>query len=415
MNMADLAREFGFLRKDRGALFWLALAFLLSALAVTFGMAEVRKQRDTLATLKIEDAADRANALAGQSDWGGAAYYAFHLTYDPPSPLAFAALGQRDIAAWKHRIRMLALEGQIYEADTRNPEFALVGRFDFAFVAAYLAPLFLILLLYDMRSGERSAGRHDLLMTVAGRPGRLWLPRALLRFLALLACVLLPLLVGAAFEGPAAGTLALACLTVFGALLVWWLLVEVIGRTHAGTHVLLTAMIGLWLAFCVVSPAVSKSLIEARHPVPDGGEILLLQREAVNDAWDLPKEATMRPFLERHPEWRGWSGLVLPFEWKWYYAFQQVGDQRAEPLVRRYRAGREARERAAGRASLLSPASFVERRLEHLARTDVKAVLAYEDAVRDFHGRLRQFHYPLVFKGGPYDPEKLKGLPEFVR
>ena len=34
----------------------------------------------------------------------------------------------------KHRIRALALEGQIYERDTGNPVLALTGRFDFAFL-----------------------------------------------------------------------------------------------------------------------------------------------------------------------------------------------------------------------------------------------------------------------------------------
>lgn len=47
----------------------------------------------------------------------------------------------------------------------------------------------------------------------------------------------------------------------------------------------------------------------------------------VNDAWDLPKEATMTPFLERHPQWHNTSKVGQDFEWKGYYAFQQIGDQ----------------------------------------------------------------------------------------
>jgi len=33
---------------------------------------------------------------------------------------------------------MLALEGQIYESDSGNPELSLIGKLDFAFVAAFL-------------------------------------------------------------------------------------------------------------------------------------------------------------------------------------------------------------------------------------------------------------------------------------
>lgn len=39
-------------------------------------------------------------------------------------------MGQRDVQPWKHRIRLLALESQIYERDVGNPSIALVGRFD---------------------------------------------------------------------------------------------------------------------------------------------------------------------------------------------------------------------------------------------------------------------------------------------
>ena len=138
--VGKLIREVRFLAKDRGALFWLALAFVLSVIAVSFGVIEVRDQRATITTLINEDAADRINALERQEDWGGAAYYAFHFTHAPPSDFAFAAMGQRDSSPWKHRVRMLALEGQIHEADTRNADFGLVGRFDFAFLAASAAP-----------------------------------------------------------------------------------------------------------------------------------------------------------------------------------------------------------------------------------------------------------------------------------
>ena len=180
--MSPLLREARFLLRDRGAILWIALAFLLSAAATGFGIAEVRDQRATIAVLLEEDAKDRANAISKYDAWGDAAYDAFHLTYAPPSPLAFAALGQRDTAPWLHRVRMLALEGQIHEADTKNADFGLIGRFDFAFLAATVAPLLLILLLHDLRAGERVGGRHDLLVATTGQARQLWLPRALVRF-----------------------------------------------------------------------------------------------------------------------------------------------------------------------------------------------------------------------------------------
>jgi ABC-2 type transport system permease protein len=406
-------REARFMRHDRGTMLWLAFAFLLSLASVGFGLAEVREQRATIAQLQSEDAADRANAIAGQSDWGGAAYNAFHLTYAPPSAFAFAAMGQRDANPWLHRVRMLALEGQIHEADTRNADFGLIGRFDFAFLAATVAPLILILLLYDLRGGERVAGRHDLLLATAGRPSRLWLPRLLVRAGALALVLLVPFWAGAIIEGTGFAIVLRASAMVLFALVLWTAIVEAIGRWRATPATILTALVGVWLALALLVPALAKAAIDARYPAPDGGQILLLQRESVNGAWDIPKQATMQPFLARHPEWAEYAEVNRPFEWKWFFAFQQVGDQKAEPLARQYRAARLARDRAAGLAAFLSPSALVERYFEHLAGTDAAAMIAYEDAVRAYHAQLRAFYYPLLFRDEPYDPVVLGGLPAY--
>ncbi len=411
--MSNLVREFRFLMRDRGALLWLALALLLSVAATGFGIAEVREQRATIAALLDEDAKDRADAIAKQEDWGGAAYAAFHLTYAPPSNFAFAALGQRDTAPWLHRVRMLALEGQIHEADTTNADFGLIGRFDFAFLAAAVAPLLLILLLHDLRAGERMAGRHDLLVATAGRAQRLWLPRAGVRVGGLALALLVPFWVGTAIEGVRLVTVLFASALVIGGLGVWWLITELVGRVSATPPVALTALVGVWLALALIVPAASGAVIEAAVPVPDGAEILMLQREAVNDAWDKPKAATMAPFLARYPQWAPFAEVTKPFEWKWYYAFQQVGDMQAEPIVRAYRAGRLARDRWAGVAAFLSPTAVVERGFERLAGTDARAMIAYEDSVRAFHADLRAFHYPLFFRDPPYDPTVFRDLPRY--
>jgi ABC-2 type transport system permease protein len=410
--LSNIIRELGFLKKDRGALFWLAIAFLLSVIAISFGISEVREQRATIATLIEEDAKDRANALEGQEDWGSAAYYAFHLTYAPPSDFAFAAMGQRDSSPWKHRIRMLALEGQIHEADTRNADFGLVGRFDFAFLAASVAPLLLILLLYDLRASERSARRFDLLQATA-TASALWLPRAFVRVASLMLLLLIPLWVGAAIEGTAPLLTLQASGILIGSLLIWWLIADGIGRINASSSILLTLLIGIWLALAILVPAISKTAIEANTPVPDGGEILLLQRETVNGAWDLPKEDTMKPFVEDHPELAEYANINSPWAWKWYYAFQQVGDKTVAPLVNQYREARIERDHKAWLAAIVSPTSLVERSFEKLAGTDTISTIRYEDNVREYHAQLRAFHYLLLFPELPYDGTKLDDLPVY--
>jgi len=213
--------EFRFFLKDKAALLWISIAFVSAVIAVSLGLNEVNQQRHSIAELTALDQIERDIALEGQSDWGGAGYYTYHLTYDPPSDFAFAAFGERDVSPWKHRIRLLALEGQIYETDADNPDFALIGRFDYAFVVTLLAPLLIILLLYDLKSSERSAGRFNLIETSAGNGNRVWISRSALRLGGLYLALLLPLWIGGLIERTAVLTLIGASIAV-GLYIVFW-------------------------------------------------------------------------------------------------------------------------------------------------------------------------------------------------
>lgn len=401
--------ELLFLLKDRAAMLWIAIAFLSALAAVLLGLNDVNQQRSALVDLKKLDQIERTIALDAQSDWGSAAYYTFHLTYDPPSDFAFAAFGERDVSPWKHRIRMLALEGQIYETDAENPDFALIGRFDYAFVVALLAPLFVILLLYDLRSGERAAGRFDLIETSAGNGARVWISRTVLRLLGLYTALLIPLWLGGIVEVTSISTLLAASLALFLYLLFWGAMTYCIAGPSRNGSANLTYLTGVWLFICAIMPAVIVITVNNSVTLPDGGDIVLTQREAVNDAWDLPKEATYAPFLERHPDWENDTGWASDsFEWKWYYAFQQVGDQKAEDLSQAYRQGRVERDKRVSQFSVISPASFMQRHFESLAKTDASASLAYETRVRAFHKALRHWHYPKLFKNEVFDAEDAK-------
>lgn len=410
---AALRREAAFVVRERSVWAWWLVVLCLSVLAVSAGLAEVRQQKATLARLAEADRADRLEVLKSQKDWGGAAYYSFHLTYDPPSDFAFAALGRRDDTAWKHRVRMLALEGQIHERDAGHPVLALIGRFDFAFLAVFVVPLVLIVLLHDLRAAERAAGRHDLLVANAGSAARLWPTRAALRAGGVFIGAALPLGVAAGLHGTSASTVAWACAGLLLYVLFWTALCTILASWQQAGEVILTALLGLWILLGIVVPAAGRTAIDRAVPLPSGADIMLTQREAVNDAWDLPKAATMEPFVERHPQWAAYTAVERPFEWKWYYAFQQVGDQRAQALSEAYTAGRERRDRLAGWLSIIAPPVLLERSLQQLAGTDLQASLAYEARVRAFHASLRAFYYPKLFRNEPFEPGALEGLPRF--
>ncbi len=408
-----LGREVKFATRDRPLLLWMILVVCLSSISVAFGLVEVKHQKTTIGNLLDADKKDRQEVSAKLKDWGSAAYYNFHFTYNAPSNFAFAAMGQRDVQPWKHRIRMLALEGQIYERDVGNPSTALIGRFDFAFFAAFIFPLVLIMLLYDLRASEKIAGRYNLLEATAGRPRSLWLLRVCLRAGFLFLCLITPLIIASFIAGTSAKVLILASIGVFIYSLVWAALCYFISSWRQSGSLILMTLIGIWLITAVVLPAGARLAINRAVVLPSGADILLLQRETVNDAWDLPRDVTMTAFFEHNPEWLDYEPVKSSFEWPWYYAFQQVGDQKTEHLAYAYRDGRLLRDRIAAWVSILTPPALLERALQSLANTDVNASIAYEDSVRAYHGALRAFYYPKFFRNAPFEKTKLEHLPKF--
>ena len=202
----------------------LALLAALSTAAVVAGMAEVSRQRAAIAAIpaaQAQDIAAVADYVDRTKDAGSAAYYSFHPTWDAPSPLAFAALGMRDVSPYILRIRALGLEAQIYDGDTFNPELALPGRFDFAFVLVFLAPLFVIALLHDLVSGEREAGRLRTLEALPRGGTGLMRRRTLLRLVMLWTALATPFTVAAIVSGVAAITILMILMLIAAYLLFW--------------------------------------------------------------------------------------------------------------------------------------------------------------------------------------------------
>jgi ABC-2 type transport system permease protein len=414
---SNINREVRFLAKQRYILALLSIVFLLSVFAVWSGISETRSQLNTIERLQQKDAIDRNSVLAKQKDYGSAAYYSFHLTYSAPSTTAFAAMGQRDIYPWKHRIRMLAIEGQIYETDADNPELSFLGRFDFAFLVSVLLPLFVILLLHDLRSSEREAGRYDLLITTARKQQDLWLTRAIVLCSALAIALLAPFIVGALVTQAPFASVILITLVVIAHLLFWMILTLGFTASKVATKQssaqIASVLLSVWLVVTVLLPVGSDLAIDEMVESPSGGEIMLTQREAVNNAWDLPFSSTWDEFLTTHPQWKSKTQMDDSFEWKWYYAFQQVGDQKAEVLSKAYREATLEKNMLAERFAILSPPMMTQRLMSSIAETDTNAAIKYELQMREYHKELRKFYYPLMFNKAEFTLETLSALPQF--
>jgi len=408
--------ELRLLLRQRLTMIALVLLAALTVAALAAGMTEVARQRIAIAAIpaaQAEDIGAVADYVDRTKDAGSAAYYSFHPTWDAPAPLAFAALGMRDVSPYILRVRSLGLEAQIYDGDTFNPEAALPGRFDFAFVLVFLAPLFVIVLFHDLVSGEREAGRQRTLDALAngGRP--LWRRRAMLRLGLIWAVLCGPFAIASAVEGVAATTIVTVGAVALAYLLFWVALAALVGRLRRSSVTNAATLAAAWLVLVLIVPTLANVAIDAAIPVDQGSEIALAQREAVNRAWDIPREDTMRRFYARHPVWADSAPLGPAFHYKWYLAFHQNGDDSVAQRVRSYRRGLEARDAAGRSLGWVLPSVGVQALLTRLARTDLTAQLAYQDRIRAFHRRLRTFYYGYLFRDRPFARADFDRAPRF--
>ncbi|WAC25079.1 ABC transporter permease [Blastomonas sp. SL216] len=411
--MSNITRELWLLMRSRSALLALALLVLCSAASVALGLASVARDRAAIDRMLAGQTAEERALSAFVADAGSGAYYGFQPTWDSPSDLAFAALGSRDIAPAMLRVRALALEAQIYENEAANPELALPGRFDLAFVAVYLAPLVLIALLHDLWSGEREAGRYHALAALPQARKRLWTARVLVRVGGVLAALLLPFFAGAIIAGTAPlRALGFAGLIVLVVLL-WTAIVLLVARRGGRSAVHAASLAAIWFALTLVAPAGANLAINAAVAVPDGAALARENREHVHAGWDRPRDQTMRDFLKLYPRYASGAAIPPTFHWKWYFAFQHLGDRHVAQQSQAYREGIERRADLARLAGWLLPPAGLAQAMTQLARTDVAAQLDYQMRIRAYHQRLREFYYDYLFSEKPFGPEELQRVPRF--
>ncbi len=414
--MTLFMHEWRLFSRQRLAMIALALLALLTSAALVAGIAGVARQRAAIAAIPAAQAEDIAAVAAyvdRTKDAGSAAYYSFHPTWDAPAPLAFAALGMRDVSPYILRVRALGLEAQIHDGDIFNPELALPGRFDFAFVLVFLAPLFVIALFHDLVSGERAAGRLRTLDALPNGGRALFRRRTGLRVALLWAALGVPFGIAAVVEGVDAGTVAIVLAVTLAYLLFWVALTALAGRFRWNSVTNAATLATTWLLLVLIAPTLANVAINAAIPVDQGAEIALAQREAVNHAWDIPRADTMRRFYASHPQWADSAPLGPEFHYKWYLAFHQNGDESVRDRVRAYQSGLKARDAAGRTLGWFLPSVGVQALLTRLARTDLSAQLAHQTRIRDFHRRLRTFYYGYLFRDRPFAKADFDRAPRF--
>ena len=377
---------------------------LCGVYAIGSGVQHVGKWEQTLEELQTRQAERRTEALgwfdAGETGPADRTYidvsqprwadsYAAAYWTMKPEPLSALAIGISDIRGSWASISATTGARPFETSDPGtlgNAEKLLAGNFDLVFVLAYLTPLLLLILLFDVGGLERDLGMMRLVRTQVPSSARWMIQRVSLPILIVAGLVLLLCLVGGFWSG-AMGDSFSSWLTFAGLSLgytvLWGVLFSMVLAGGAGTSTAALWMVGLWLSICVLVPAAVRQTVSQSHPVLFATELTTTLRSERYEILLSSLDEFEEGFYKSRP------GLARPDESSENYSasamstfikqaeFLKLVEDVTDSLV----ADELAREAAVARFGLVNPAYVFQRALCILAGTESDSYRAHRGDV----------------------------------
>ncbi len=398
----------------RAVLTGLLVIFLAGLYALEHGRRVIAAQQQVIAaTPQMQQAhLDKMLAQHATPDPLNTLYYLNFFTTHEPSRYAPLSVGLRDVNPFNLKVRILTLEGQLYDSDISNPATLALGNFDLAFLLVFLYPLLIIAFTHNTLSSEQEQGTWPLLCSQPIAPHRILTVKATLRFLPIVAVWLLTLLAAVIWlRLPLDRRIGFVALISLAYLLFWFAASWFVMSFRRSSNFNALTLLGVWLTLTILLPAALNIALATWLPVPEAFAVTVNQREGYHQQWDHPKAETMQRFFARYPEYAAFQAPSDKFSWGWYYAAQQLGDEEAAESSAQLRAKLAQRQRWLQWLAWLVPTINAQIAFNHIAQTELDHHLAYLASVRGFHEQVRRSIYPFLMRNDAPPPINWQRLP----
>lgn len=226
--------------------------------------------------------------------------------YKKPSPAMVYSTGQAEQYGFYKRVTFWASP---YDADMAeeisNPERLQIGTLDFSFVLIFLLPLLLLILTYNIKSGEAENGFLPLIEVQTASKNK-WLFFRMLFYVVLSIIVITgTLLYGASLTGifsSSASPIRQTFLLISLYLLFWSVIFFVIlyyGKSILGNTI---KMIGVWLLFAFVIPGIVHQVVGIAKPANLMTDLIDADRDDKYALYDEPDSVLQQKLIDLFPE-----------------------------------------------------------------------------------------------------------------
>eukprot|EP01132_Coremiostelium_polycephalum_P013097 gene13097-15980_t len=289
---------------------------------------------------------------------------------NPPRGLVLMAIGQGDILPYFDIINSKRDILTPPNAEIANPEKLASGNFDFSFVLVYLFPLLIIILCYDLYAKEKEQQTDRLLHVIIG------------------------FLIHPAGTPLSAADVLLWFFVLTSYLLFWfsvcWLVVVLRQSSQVNSLILL----GIWLFFTLILPALMNKLAALKYPMPSRTELVSHQRETMLDTWEMPIKELMVHFYRNNPQ---------------YLSLRQTSDT-AQYGNKRFVAYYDL---LSSKTAWLNPVAQMQSLINGTAQTDLTDYLFYQQQAGDFQNRWVKLMNSYLLNNKKLSKEEVMNLPVF--
>ena len=392
--------------------------FLFIAVACFYGKSFLEKQKEVISNLdeiSIKNDQLYFDKRFKESEYlGRALYYLSNYVVHEPLEASSLSIGVRDLHSYHQVVRMRSLYSYLFDSGLNNPGMSSNGHFDLSFVLIFLLPLLIICSSYGVLSDDKENGMINLLKNTSGSLKRVVIKRLGVRFLLFLIVTLLSF--SLVFFMLSLGLIEFYywfSLT-FCYISFWFGVVAIVISfdlpTTKNTAILLT----LWTLFNLVLPSMM-SIVAFEDRTKTGSMVMIKARQVVNNGWDIDKEVTAKKARLFSSLYEKAKIVEDKFNWSWYYAMQDVGDDTAHPILKQYLDGLRKDYINTLKWNFLIPSVGFGMILNKLAGTDQESHIDYYKAVLRAKDSMRESFLPRVIANERMSREDLLKLPQQMK
>ena len=342
-----------------------------------------------------------------------------HYAVMPFASSAIFSVGQSDILSNNAGIALTTL--QRTEADKEgfeNPLSFLTGKFDSAFVAVYLLPLFVLAMSFNLLSGERENGTLQLLLANPLSLKNLLTAKVTAHFLLIFGIVTIAAIVGILLSVKSFGNdfwlKFLLWLVLVSAYTAFWFALAVFinsfGFSSATNAVVASAS---WLILVLILPTMLNVIISAVYPVPPRSEVVSAIR-GVNLDMRRDGEKLLTEFYQDHPELIPKDGKTDTKDFGLAFVYvQREQKKRVAEVENRFDTQLRNQQNLVKNLRFLSPSIIAQEAVNDIAGTGLERYTEFRRQTKEFDKTWDEYFSTKIFRNEMLTAEEFDEIPRF--